>query len=86
MDKITFNAPDTGETIDFYVLEQTTIQGNNYILVTEEEDGDAECYILKETALEGDDEVTYEFLEDEDEFAAVGKVFSELLDDADIEF
>ena len=85
MDKIKFNAPDTGEEIEFFVLEQTTIGGTNYILVTEEEEDDGECYILKEVEA-SDDDVTYEFVEDEDEFASIGKIFSELFDDADIEF
>ena len=40
MDKLTFTAPDTGEEIEFYILEQTTITGCNYILVTEEEEGE----------------------------------------------
>ena len=86
MDKLTFTAPDTGEEIEFYIIEQTTITGCNYILVTEEEDGDAECYILRETESSDGDDVTYEFVEDESELAAVGKVFSQLLEDADLEF
>ena len=47
MEKITF-VPEGGEAVAFYVLEQTSIGGVNYILVTdaaEEEDGEA--YILK---------------------------------------
>ena len=44
MEKITFT-PDgaDGEAVDFYVLEQTRIGGINYILVTEEEEGDGEA-------------------------------------------
>ena len=61
MDKLTFTAPDTGEEIEFYILEQTTITGCNYILVTEEEEGDGECYILKETGASDGDDATYEF-------------------------
>lgn len=87
MDKIKFTAPETGEDIEVYVLEQTTLQGKNYLLVTEDEEDseEAECYILKEIAVEGDD-VDYEFVEDDNELEAVAKVFSELLDDTDIEF
>ena len=48
MEKITF-VPDGGEAVDFYVLEQTTIGGVNYILVTDaEEDEEGEAYILKD--------------------------------------
>lgn len=47
MEKITF-VPDGGEAVDFYVLEQTTIGGVNYILVTDaEEDEEGEAYIFK---------------------------------------
>ena len=53
--------------------------------VTEEEDGDSEAYILKEIADENDD-VVYEMVEDDNELAALGKVFAELIDDADIEY
>ena len=46
MEKITF-VPDGGEAVDFYVLEQTTIGGVNYILVTDaEEDEEGEAYIF----------------------------------------
>ena len=51
----------------------------------EEEDGDSEAYILKEIADENDD-VVYEMVEDDNELAALGKVFAELIDDADIEY
>ena len=37
MEKITF-VPDGEEAVDFYVLEQTTIGGVNYILVTDAEE------------------------------------------------
>ena len=40
---------DDGSMVDFFVLEETKINGKNYLLVTdsdEEEDGD--CYILKD--------------------------------------
>ena len=82
---VSLSFPLSLSKIEFYILEQTTITGCNYILVTEEEEGDGECYILKETGASDGDDATYEFLEDESEFAAVGKVFSQLVEDADIE-
>ena len=39
MEKIMFQAPQGGESIEFYVVEQTCISGREYLLVTEEEDG-----------------------------------------------
>ncbi len=85
MEKITFTDPDTQETIEFYCLEQTTINNQSYILVTEDEDGDSEAYILKETSSEGE-ETVYEMVEDDAELEALGKVFVELMEDVDLEF
>ena len=50
-EKITLQT-DTGEAVDFYVLEETRINGMNYLLVTdsEDEDEDGECYIFMATA------------------------------------
>ena len=56
-----------------------------YFFVTEEEDGDCDAYILKEVATE-DDDVVCEMVDDDTELAAVGKIFSELIEDADIEY
>ena len=60
MEKITFT-PDgaDGEAVDFYVLEQTRIGGVNYILVTEEEEGDGEALILKDLSADGEAESIY---------------------------
>lgn len=85
MEKVVFTDPDTQENIDFYVLEETQINGTKYLFVTEEEDGDSDAYILKEIADENDD-IVYEMVEDDKELAAIGKVFAELIDDADIEY
>ena len=85
MEKVIFTDPDTKEEIEFYVLEETQINGNKFLFVTEEENGDCDAYILKEIADENDD-VVYEMVEDDKELAALGKVFAELIDDADIEY
>ena len=70
---------------DFYVLEQTKINGVSYILVTDSEEDDAECLILKDTSAEGDKESVYEIVEDATELGAVLKIFEELLEDIEIE-
>lgn len=83
MEKIAF-MPDSGEAVDFYVLEQTVIGGVNYILVTDAEDGeDGEAYILKTSGMENDEQV-YTMVEDDDELAAVSGVFESMLDDIDL--
>ncbi len=82
MEKIILT-PQGEEPIELYVLEQTRLGGVNYLLTTDEESGDGEAYILKETA-RTEDEISYEFVEDDAQLAAVGEVFSSLLEEDDI--
>ena len=74
---------DDEQTIEFYVLEETKLNGKNYLLVTdtEDEEEDADCYILKDMSDEGDEDALYEFVEDESELEAIWKVFEALLDE-----
>ena len=84
MEKITF-VPDGEEAVDFYVLEQTTIAGVNYILVTDaEEDEEGEAYIIKDISDSDAEERVYSMVEDDDEFDAVSAVFENMLDDIDL--
>ena len=84
MEKITF-VPDGEEAVDFYVLEQTTIAGVNYILVTDaEEDEEGEAYILKDISDSDAEERVYCMVEDDDEFDAVSAVFENMPDDIDL--
>ena len=86
IEKITFS-PDgaEGEAIDFYVVEQTRLGGVDYILVTEEEDGDADAFILKDVSKDGDAEGVYVIVEDENELDAVAQVFQSMMDDVTLE-
>lgn len=85
MEKVNFVDPETKESTDFFVVEETQINGTKYLLVTEEEEGDSDAYILREVSAENQ-ELVFEMVEDEKEIAAIGKVFAELIDDADIEY
>ena len=85
MEKIKFMSEEMNEEVDFYVLEQTKVGGVSYILVTDSEDDDAECLILKDTSGEHQSESVYEIVEDDVELSAVLKVFEELLEDVEIE-
>ena len=82
-EKIIFDTGDGSEA--FYVLEQTTIAGTNYILVTDDmESEEADFLVLREE--QGTDrELSYVVPEDDEEIKAVIKVFNELLDDVDLE-
>ena len=50
MEKIKFVFDDTKDEVEFFVLEQTKVNGNSYILVTDSEEDEAECLILKDTS------------------------------------
>ena len=85
MEKIKFTFEDTKEVVEFFVLEQTRVNGSNYILVIDSEEDEAECLILKDTSAAEDTESLYEIVEDDVELSAILKVFEELLEDVDIE-
>ena len=83
-EKITFETED-GD-IELYVLEQTTLFGVNYILVTDDEESeDGSFFVLKEEPDSEGDVVSYAEVEDENELKAVIKIFDELLEDIDLE-
>ena len=84
MEKIKFMSEEMNEEVDFYVLEQTKVGGVSYILVTDSEEDDAECLILKETESGNEQDNLYDIVEDDNELTAVSKVFEELLEDVDI--
>lgn len=78
---------DTGETVDFYVLEETKINGMSYLMVTDvpEDEDEGECYILKDLSRPEEDEAVYEFVQEDDEMDYLYKIFTELLEDANVE-
>ena len=76
---------DEGEVL-FYVIEETRVNGVNYLLVTDSEEDEADCYILKDTSPDEAKDAVYEMVEDEDVLNALQKVFKELLEDTEIEF
>ncbi len=78
---------DAGEEITFTVLEQTRINGKDYLLVTDSDDpdSDGDCYILRDTSGKDDNEAVYEFVEDDDELDNLFGIFTELMSDTDVE-
>ena len=74
MEKAKFTFSDGSGADEFFVLEETKINGSAYILV-----------VLREVEESKDAEKTYEIVEDDTELMAVSKVFEELLEDVDIE-
>lgn len=84
MEKIAFTLEDTKEEVEFFVLEETRLNGTDYILVTDSEQGDGEALILKDLSLDGDSEAVYEIVEDDQELAGVLGIFEQLLEDVDL--
>ena len=72
---------EDGEEVEFYVLEQTTLNGFHYLLVedgsADADDEEVEVLIMKRVADAAEDEewATYEMVEDEEELISVSKVF-----------
>lgn len=77
---------ENGEDAEFFVLEQTRVNGINYLLVSDlADDEEAEAFIVKDMSKDTDTEAIYEIVEDDDELEGISKIFNELLDDIDVE-
>ena len=85
MEKIKFMSEEMKTEVEFFVLEQTRINGVSYILVTDSEEGAAQCLILRDTSPADDTDSVYEIVDDDNELGVISKVFEELLEDVDIE-
>lgn len=84
--KVIFTTEDN-EQVEFFVLEQTKLNGYTYLLVTDTEEDEEEgtAYILKDLSKESDEASLYDIVEDEKELGLIAKIFEELLDDVEIE-
>ena len=85
MEKIRFRSEEIQDDADFFVLEQTKLNGVSYILVTDSEEDYAECLILKDISKDTSSDSIYEIVEDDVELTAISKVFEEQLEDIEIE-
>ena len=83
MEKIKFTL-DTGESVEFYILEQTKLGGKQYILVADTREGDGEALILKEIKERENGESIYEIVDDDTEMSVVAEVFESLLEVVDL--
>ena len=84
MEKIVFS-PDNENPVEFFILEQTTVSGVNYILVTDKEEGDSEALILRDVSPADSEEAVYEIVSDDTELNAIADIFSSLLEDVAFE-
>ena len=85
-EKILFEGDD-GENVEFCVIEQTKVNGTDYLLVAEhiEYEEDAVALIVKDVSRPEDKEAVYQIVEDDDEIESIQKIFNEILEDIDVE-
>lgn len=74
---------EAGTEVQLEIIEETMINGVNYLLAVDVEDEES-AMILKEQQ-SNEKEITYIPVEDENEIEAISKVFSELLEDIEFE-
>jgi predicted class III extradiol MEMO1 family dioxygenase len=85
MEKIILNGSEENDEIELYVIEETRFNEQDYLLVTDEPDEEAEeadVMVMRRIADE-DGTSTYEFVEDEQELSCVFDIFVELIEDLD---
>lgn len=83
MEKIEFQTEDGIQ--EFYVEEQTRINGFNYLLVSDSvTEQEAEAYILKDVSEPESQEACYVMVEDGQELEAVMRIFEQSMEDVDI--
>ena len=85
MEKIRFKG-DLGEEIELYVIDTTKLAGEDYLLASDVEAGDGECYIFKDVSPDGSEEAVYEPVTDDSALDYLLSVFAEQLDDIDLQF
>ena len=70
--------------LELEILEETVVNGGNYILVTDAPEGeDGTCYVMKDMSAPEDEEADYVFAEG-DEAESVMDVFAKMLEGEDI--
>lgn len=85
MEEKIYFTDEEGNEIAFYVLEQTSLNGVDYLLVTDSEEEEAECYLFKDISEKDAEDAVYVPVEDEAELEALGKLFAEILEDVEIQ-
>ena len=83
---ITMTDDETGEEIEFAIIDSVKDNGIKYILVIENEfidDEQSEAMILKE--MTDNQDITYAVIEDEEEFDMVATLFQQVNDEYELE-
>lgn len=85
MEKITLIPEDGERPVEFYVLEETTVGGRDYFLLTDTPDGDGEALILKDMSEKEDAEALFVIVSDDDELDALAGIFEGMMEDVSLE-
>ncbi len=83
MEKVKFVSED-GSEIEFFVEEQTRVNGIDYLLVSDSDEDEANAYIMKDVSPSTAPEAEYVMVEDEIEFDAIAGIFAQMLDEVDL--
>ena len=78
---------EDGLDVEFSIIDNVVSSGDRYLLVVETQsmdDEEAEALILKEISINEED-VTYELVEEDEEFDRVAELFAESGEDYDVE-
>ncbi|MBS4960149.1 MAG: DUF1292 domain-containing protein [Clostridiales bacterium] len=84
---ITMTDEETGEDIEFSVIDSLEEKGETYLLVVETalmDDGETDAIILKRTSSEGEDDI-FSLVEEDEEFEKIAELFQKNGDDYDVE-
>jgi len=84
MDKILFQGDE--ESIELFVLDSTRLAGRDFLLVTDVEQGDGDCFILEQLPADKGGELQYRPVEDDSLLDHLANIFGEQLEDVDIAF
>ena len=88
MERLSFIPEGETEAVEFLILEETTLAGVHYLLVTDEDpdsdEAEGSAYVLKDTAPADAAESVYEMVEDEQVLDALFPLFRDALDDMGI--
>ena len=76
---------EDGQEIMLYAVEETRMNGCSYLLAADSEEGDGDCYILKDVSGEEEAEAVYEFVEDDAEAESIFRIFQELMTETGVE-
>jgi uncharacterized protein YrzB (UPF0473 family) len=80
---------EDNEIIELSILEETRVGGVDYYLVTDAEDPDEEndeeinAFIVKDVSDDDAADALMEFVEDDEEFDSISRIFDELMDELD---